>query len=153
MLTACKQTTKQGEYNSNHIKMANTEKGVVIIALDKSNQAEYAANCEYSRTCYRACQNNTSTTFQHVSSNTSLLYPARSQLIYQKLIFYTIQSIHKESNFYFDVYMAERSFTSGIKRHVKINILDYLEYLHRPTNSLVFVHVVELPQDAFEASK
>ena len=31
--------------------------------------------------------------------------------------------------------------------------LDYLEYLHRPTNSLVFVHVVELPQDAFEASK
>ena len=49
--------------------------------------------------------------------------------------------------------MTEKSFTSGVKRRVKINILDYLEYLHRPTNSLVFVHVVELPQDAFEASK
>ena len=67
--------------------MANSEKGVVIIALDKSKQAEYAANCEYNRNCYRTCQNSTSTMFQHVSSHTSLLYPARPQLIDQKLIF------------------------------------------------------------------
>ena len=64
-----------------------------------------------------------------------------------------MHSVNKESKFYFDFYMAEKSFISGVKRRVKINILDYLEYLHRPSNSLVFVHVVELPQDAFEASK
>ncbi len=27
----------------------------------------------------------------------------------------------------------------------------YFETLHKPSNSLIFVHVVELPQDAFEA--
>ena len=72
--------------------MANSEKGVVIIALDKSKQAEYAANCEYNRNCYRSCQNSTSTVFQHVSSYTSLLYPARPQLIDQKLILHNTVS-------------------------------------------------------------